>query len=209
MTEIIQNNLEFGVYESALMTFKSNLEKFNNDFKSVHDYQLIETIKCRIKTQESIKRKLERKNLPYSYDAILKSISDIAGMRIICPFIDDVYFVVSYISNLKNVTIELLKDYIQEPKPNGYRSIHLKLKYPVEFNDYTEYVSIEVQIRTIAMDFWATLEHQLVYKNKQDYGNRDVFRELCEYAQMISTIDKRMQILKRSDFDGKDFSRRR
>lgn len=194
--EIDAHQLEFGLFECAILVLESKLKSFDHSYEKQYKHHPIDTIKHRIKSPESITKKLLTKGLPITYNAVVVHLNDVAGMRIICPFIDDIYQTKEFISNLKDISIINIKDYISHPKQNGYRSLHMIVEVPVKFSDYIQPIKVEIQIRTIAMDFWASLEHQLVYKSVFKNNVSMIHDELNEYAQMIFDVDQRMMNLK-------------
>lgn len=158
----------------------------------------IETIKSRLKSPESIMGKLQRKKIPFSAEEIEDKLMDIAGVRVICAFPEDIYLLRDCL--LKQDDIELLveKDYIANPKPNGYRSLHLIVETPIFLHDQKKLMKVEVQFRTIAMDFWASLEHRIYYKKGKD--NQALRQELKDCADISAQLDLRMQAI-RSDIE--------
>ena len=152
------------MYNSAIKEVRTKFEILNDDLSMDTDHNPIEMIKSRIKTPESILKKLKRKGLPYDIDAITQNIYDIAGVRVICSFVEDIYKVSEMISSQDDIKVIEIKDYIKNPKPNGYRSYHMIIEIPVFFAQCRRNMKVEVQLRTIAMDFWASLEHKMRYK---------------------------------------------
>ena len=171
---------------------RTKLEILSDEMQLQYSRNPIESIKSRIKTPESIAGKLRRRGLPVTVEAAREELYDIAGVRVICSFVDDVYRVAHMLAMQSDVKLLVVKDYIRNPKPNGYRSYHMIIEVPVFFSNHTESVKVEVQIRTIAMDFWATLEHQLNYK-KDLQGSEEILRRLADCAESISAVDKEMQ----------------
>ena len=184
----------FADYECAAMEIETKFKVLNLQFSSDSNRNPIETIKTRIKTMPSILRKLQRRNLPITIEAIDENIHDIAGVRVICSFIDDIYKVADYISEQDDVEVIERKDYISKPKEGGYRSLHLIVRTPIFTQRGKKLVDVEVQIRTIAMDFWASLEHKLRYKKQID---PDLLSQLSEELRICSKIsdelDRTMQ----------------
>lgn len=194
-------------YKFALdeMTTKINILK--DEFNYIHDYNPIEHVKSRIKSPESILKKVQRKGCEFSLESIKENIKDIAGIRITCSFISDIYELSRMIGNHKDVRIAEYKDYIKNPKPNGYQSLHMILEIPIFMSDREELTYVEVQIRTIAMDFWASLEHKIYYKYNKEVPPR-MIDELKEAAAMAAHLDRKMEslhkeisILKEADDD--------
>ncbi|MBO9129921.1 GTP pyrophosphokinase family protein [Bacillus sp. 165] len=183
------------IYKFALDEIHTKLEILNEEFQFVHEHNPIEHIKVRIKSPESIKSKLERKGLEVSTENGERYIHDIAGIRVICSFVSDIYKIYDMIKNQDDVRVLRVKDYIKNPKPNGYQSLHLVIDIPVFLSDRTERVKVEVQIRTIAMDFWASLEHKIYYKFECDVPPH-LTDELKQAAEMVHYLDVKMKRIK-------------
>lgn len=181
-------------YTSALKQVETKLEILNDEFQHVHRYNPIEHIKARIKTPESIVKKLKRYGIESTIDNMVEYVNDIAGVRIICSFTSDIFRLADMISQQKDIKIVSVKDYITNPKPSGYRSYHLIAAVPVYFSDCIKHVKVEIQIRTVAMDFWASLEHKIHYKFE---GNapEHIRTELVECSKMVASLDDRMLAL--------------
>ncbi|NLT35634.1 MAG: GTP pyrophosphokinase family protein [Gaiellales bacterium] len=185
------------MYSCGIREVQTKLEILNDEFQVKRHRSPIESIKSRVKEPESIARKLHRRGLEMSAESIVANLNDVAGIRVVCPFIKDIYFVANTLLAQDDITLSERKDYIAEPKANGYRSLHLVVEVPVFFSDRKQPVRVEVQIRTIAMDFWASLEHEIRYK-KKDLPNSDaVAQDLRECAEIISQTDLRMQEIHR------------
>jgi putative GTP pyrophosphokinase len=182
------------LYSSALREIFTKLENLNDEFKHTRDRNPIHQMKSRVKTPMSIFRKLQRRGFELSDESARKNLTDIAGMRVICSYIDDIYLIADLLTSQDDIRVIRRTDYIKNPKPNGYRSLHIIVTVPVFLSNRTEVVSVEVQIRTIAMDFWASLEHDLTYKFA-DRKTDAVFRELKECADVIAETDSNMQNL--------------
>ena len=183
------------MYNCAIKEVRTKLEVLNDEFSIRNKRNPIEFITSRIKKPFSIVDKMHRKGQPLTVEAMTATLNDVAGVRVICPFIDDIYSVADMLTRQDDITLIETKDYIQNPKPNGYRSLHLIIEVPVFFSDRKQPMRVEVQIRTIAMDFWASLEHQLKYK--KDVQNAEHIQlELKECADVISHTDLRMQRIK-------------
>jgi len=182
------------VYTAALHQVRTKLEILNDEFQHVHRYNPIEHIKSRIKTPESIVKKLKKNDRESTIDNMIRYVNDIAGIRIICSFTSDIYRIVEIIRNQKDLTVVSEKDYITYPKASGYKSYHMIVTVPVYLSDRTIDVKVEIQIRTIAMDFWASLEHKLHYKF-EGHAPEDLKKELMDCAKMVSDLDGRMQTL--------------
>lgn len=182
----------FMIYECAIKEVKTKLEILDCEFKANKERNPIEYMQSRVKSPESIIKKLIKKGENLDPFSIKESLNDIAGIRVVCSFIDDIYHIADMLKKQNDITVIKEKDYIKNPKPNGYRSLHLVLEIPVFFSKSVENIRVEVQIRTIAMDFWASLEHKLYYKS---IGNaqKDIANELKECADIISSTDERMQ----------------
>ncbi len=181
-------------YESGINQITAKLQILNNEFKFSNDRNPIENIKSRVKSLESITNKMIDKGLPLTMNYMVKNLHDIAGVRVICPFISDVYNVANMLVNQGDISVMKIKDYIKKPKANGYRSLHLIVMVDVYFSDHKSQVPVEVQIRTIAMNSWASLEHQLRYKKEREF-TKDMKKELKVCAELMSEADLRMQKL--------------
>ena len=179
------------VYNSALKEIGTKLEILNDEFQHVHRYNPIEHIKSRIKTSESIVKKLKKHGHESTIENMVKYINDIAGIRIICSFTTDIYRIAEMISNQNDIKVLAIKDYIKSPKPSGYKSYHMLVTVPIYLSDRIVHAKVEIQIRTVAMDFWASLEHKINYKFE---GNvpQYIKDELVECAELISDVDGRM-----------------
>ena len=179
------------LYQSALKEVGTKLEILNDEFQHVHQYNPIEHIKARIKTPESIVKKLKRNGYESTIDNMVKYINDIAGIRIICSFTSDIYRIADMISEQRDIKVIAVKDYITFPKASGYKSYHMIVTVPVYLSDRTVDTKVEIQIRTVAMDFWASLEHKIHYKFEGD-APEHIKSELIECAKMVSDLDARM-----------------
>lgn len=178
-------------YEFAIEEISTKINILNNEFKLLHDYNPIEHIKTRVKKPKSIIQKLISKGLEPTPENITDNIKDIAGVRIICSFTEDIYLIFNILSNQDDVNVIEVKDYIKNPKENGYRSLHAIITIPVFLSTGTVNVPVEIQIRTIAMDFWASLEHKIYYKYRNKTFNH-ISDELKECADMITILDDKM-----------------
>ena len=179
------------LYDSALKELNTRLEIINNDFKLAHQYNPIEHITSRIKSSQSIAKKIRKLGMELTVENIVNHVNDVAGIRIICSFTSDIYRIAELLSRQSDIRILRVKDYIQNPKPNGYMSYHMIVTVPVFLSDRMVETKAEIQIRTIAMDFWASLEHKIYYKfegNAPDY----IRRELKECAELVAFLDKKM-----------------
>lgn len=179
------------LYNAALKEVGTKLEILNDEFHHVHQYNPIEHIKTRIKTPESIVKKLKRNGYESSIENMVKYINDIAGVRLICSFTSDIYRLAEMIGNQSDLKVLSIKDYIKYPKDSGYKSYHMLVSVPVFLSDSVVETKVEIQIRTIAMDFWASLEHKIYYKFE---GNapENISQDLKECADMVSALDERM-----------------
>ena len=187
----------FANYRCAIMEVETKFKVLNEEFSLIYDGNPIESIKSRIKSNESILKKIIRKNLPLDLDAIEENLEDIAGVRVICSFIDDTYKLADCFLRQDDVTLIKMKDYIKNPKPSGYRSLHLIVAVPIFLENEKKLVKVEVQFRTIAMDFWASLEHKLRYNKKiAPEMMEELSRELSECATESAELDFRMQNVK-------------
>lgn len=179
------------IYNAALRQIETKMEILNDEFQHVHQYNPIEHIKARIKTPESIVKKLKRNGYESTIDNMVKYINDIAGIRIICSFTSDIYRIADMISDQRDIKVMAVKDYITYPKASGYKSYHMIVTVPVYLSDRTVDTKVEIQIRTVAMDFWASLEHKIHYKFEGD-APEQIKSELIECARMVSDLDARM-----------------
>lgn len=178
-------------YEFAIEEISTKINILNNEFKVLHDYNPIEHIKTRVKKPKSIVQKLISKGLEPTAENVMGNLKDIAGVRIICSFTEDIYSIFNILSKQDDINVIEVKDYIKNPKENGYRSLHAIITIPVFLSTGTVNVPVEIQIRTIAMDFWASLEHKIYYK----YRNKTlahISSDLRECADMITVLDNKM-----------------
>ena len=180
------------VYSAALRQMETKMQILNDEFQHVHQYNPIEHIKARIKTPESIVKKLKRYGQESTIDNMVKYINDIAGIRIICSFTSDIYRIADMIRDQKDIQVIAVKDYITYPKASGYKSYHMIVSIPVYLSDRTVDTKVEIQIRTVAMDFWASLEHQLRYKSDVEIPEH-VSDDLKKCADVIAETDQEMQ----------------
>lgn len=186
------------VYHFALKELSTKVDILNEEFQLVHAYNPIEHTKTRLKSAESIIRKARRKGIELNLESIKREIKDIAGMRIICSFISDIYWISDMLQNQADLEVIGVKDYIQHPKPNGYQSLHVLLEVPVFLSDHEDRVPVELQIRTIAMDFWASLEHKIYYNYKKYNDDQAavperLLAELKEAAVTATSLDRQME----------------
>lgn len=181
-------------YKFAMDEMNTKLNILRQEFQFIHEYNPIEHITSRIKSPESMLKKLQRKGLPISIDSIKENVRDVVGIRIVCSFISDIYTISRMIQQQKDVKLIDEKDYIRNPKENGYKSLHLILAIPVFMSDREEEVYVELQIRTVAMDFWASLEHKIYYKYNGDIPNH-LTNEITEAAHVANELDMKMEKL--------------
>lgn len=184
-------------YKCALMEVETKLNVLNEQFSKLEDYNPIETIKTRLKTPESIAEKMERRGLAFAFENIEQNINDIAGIRVICPFISDIYALVDCFLKQEGITLLDKKDYIKRPKSNGYRSLHLIVGIPITLQDEKRMMKVELQLRTIAMDFWASLDHRLSYKKEMDLAiTKQLHKELIDCSDESARLDERMEAIR-------------
>ena len=179
-------------YSAAMKEVQTKLEILDDEFQMKHRRNPIHHIESRLKSIQSIMEKLSRKSFAVSMKSAVANLNDIAGIRVICPYVEDVYTVAKLLTSQDDVHLKEIRDYIQHPKPNGYRSLHLILEIPVFLQEGRILVPVEVQIRTIAMDFWASLEHDLRYK-AHGIVPQDISDELQQVGEDISRLDHKMQ----------------
>ncbi len=179
------------LYNSALKEVGTKLEILNDEFQHVHQYNPIEHIKTRIKTAESIVKKLKRYGYEATIENMVKYVNDIAGVRLICSFTSDIYRLAEMIGNQSDLKVLSIKDYIKNPKESGYKSYHMLVAVPIFLSDSVVNTKVEIQIRTIAMDFWASLEHKIYYKF-EGKAPAYISRDLRECAEMVSALDEKM-----------------
>ncbi len=179
------------IYSAALRQIETKMAILNDEFQHVHQYNPIEHIKARMKTPESIVKKLKRNGYESTIDNMVRYINDIAGIRVICSFTSDIYRIADMISEQRDIKVITVKDYITFPKVSGYKSYHMIVTIPVYLSDRTVDTKVEIQIRTVAMDFWASLEHKIHYKFEGDVPEY-IKNELVECAKLVSDLDARM-----------------
>ena len=180
------------MYTCAIRTVKTKLEVLNDDLAVRNQRNPIEMIKSRVKKPSSIIEKLKRRGHPITVKSVRENLDDVAGIRVICSFVDDIYTVAHMLARQDDVEVLMVKDYIRCPKANGYRSYHMIIEVPVFFCDRKQKMRVEVQIRTIAMDFWASLEHKLYYKQGKVVP-RQVLIGLNQCADLAALLDEKMQ----------------
>lgn len=182
------------IYQSALTQMGSRIEVLNSELNHMHSYNPIEYVKSRLKTPESIMKKLRKNGHNLNIEDMIEYVNDIAGIRITCSFFSEIYFVADMIARQDNLEVISIKDYISQPKESGYKSYHMLLSIPVALGDAKVPTKVELQIRTMAMDFWASLEHQIRYKT-DGKPSEEISNELRECAEIIHDTDARMERL--------------
>ncbi|MBE5855606.1 MAG: GTP pyrophosphokinase family protein [Lachnospiraceae bacterium] len=179
------------VYSAAMKQIEAKIEILNEEFQQVHSYNPIEHVKSRLKSTESIVKKLKKQGREVSLGNMVEYVNDIAGVRVICSFTSDIYRIADIISKQRDIKVISVKDYLVKPKPSGYKSYHMIVSIPVYLTDRVVETKVEIQIRTVAMDFWASLEHKMNYKFE---GNapQSLKDELIMCAEIVSLLDERM-----------------
>lgn len=198
---IKRNNIPFetliSYYRCAIMEVGTKFKVLNEQYALRYDRNPIESIKSRVKSSDSLIKKIRKKNIPLTLEAIEENIWDVAGVRVICSFQDDIYLLAECLLQQDDIKLIEVKDYIKNPKPNGYRSLHLIVEIPIFLQDEKRNVKVEVQLRTIAMDSWASLEHKLKYKkNLQTEQLEEISKELKYCADISAELDAHMQGIK-------------
>lgn len=189
-------------YRCAIMEVETKFKVLNEQFSLRYDNNPIETIKSRVKSLDGILKKIKKKDLPLTYNAIENEIYDIAGVRVICSFVEDVYLIADCFLKQDDITLLSIKDYIKNPKPSGYRSLHLIIEIPIFLENEKRMMKVEVQLRTLAMDLWASQEHKLRYKKEIPEEEQDYLQnELNKVAQTLSEIDIHMESLNKRIHD--------
>ena len=178
-------------YKSALKQLELQMNIIKDEFKLIYNYDLIDHIDTRIKEPKSIVKKMEKKKYDKTYLNLIEKINDIAGIRIVCTLKDDIFFIRDLVKQIPDIHVLKEKDYVTNPKESGYSSYHMIVEVPVKLTQKTIYVKCEIQIRTLAMDFWASFEHKVKYKTKNDV-NPKMSKELVSCAKMINKIDTKM-----------------
>lgn len=189
-------------YKCAIMEIETKLKVLNEEFSIYYDQNPIETIKSRLKSPTSILRKMKERNLPLTLNALEKNIFDIAGVRVVCSFEKDIYLLAECLLKQDDVTLVTVKDYIKNPKDNGYRSLHLIVEVPIFLRNEKRLMKVEVQLRTIAMDFWASLEHKLRYK--KDFKEKiaaTISKDLLDCAYLSADLDHKMELIRNQIYD--------
>ena len=182
------------IYEMAITELETKLNILQKEFKVFYNYDLIDHINTRIKQPESIVNKMKKKGYELTYKEMIENINDIAGVRIICQLKDDIFKIRNLIEELPGIQIEKEKDYVNHPKESGYSSYHMIIKIPVTLSKQTIYVKVEIQIRTMAMDFWASLEHKMKYKTDKEVSKK-TSKELVNYAKIVNKIDNKIMLM--------------
>ena len=181
-------------YRCAIMEVETKFKVLDEQFSLEYDRNPIESIKSRLKSYESIIKKLKDRDLPFSLEAIQENIRDVAGIRVICSFPEDIYMLAECLLSQDDVKLIEKKDYIKNPKKSGYRSLHLIIEVPIFLRNEKKSMKVEVQLRTIAMDFWASLEHKLRYKKNIDPKENEMLeKDLVECSEISAALDKRME----------------
>ena len=197
--EVIHKNMMplnelMAYYRCAIMEVETKFKVLNEQFSLQYDRNPRESIKSRLKSTEGIAKKLKKKDLDLTIDAIQENVKDVAGIRVICSFPEDIYMLADCLLNQDDITLIERKDYIKNPKESGYRSLHLIIEVPIFLQNEKRSMKVEVQLRTIAMDFWASLEHKLRYKKNIDSNEVELLeKELVECAEISAALDKRME----------------
>lgn len=187
-------DLLMSYYECAIMEIETKFRVLNHELSLEYDNNPIESIETRVKSYDSILKKIRRKNIPLNLQAIEENLKDIAGVRVICSFPDDIYKLAESFLKQDDITLIERKDYIKNPKPSGYRSLHLIVQVPIFLQNEKKMVNVEVQFRTIAMDFWASLDHKMRYKKELSDEEVEILQEeLYDCAEQSAALDERMQ----------------
>lgn len=194
-TEVEPFNYLMAYYKCALMEIETKFKVLDEEFSLQHDRNPIESIQTRLKSTDSIIEKMNRKGIPFSTKSIEENLFDIAGIRIICSFREDIYFLASCLLGQDDVYLIEKKDYIANPKDNGYRSLHLIVETPIFLEHNKKMMKVEVQLRTMAMDFWASLEHKLKYKKNLEI--EELTRELKDCAEQSAALDQKMDTIRK------------
>lgn len=182
------------IYSIAIRELETKIGILKDEFKIFYDYDLIDHIDTRIKSSESIIYKMNKREIPLTYKNMIENINDIAGIRVVCPFKKNIFMIKDSIRKLPSINILKEKDYITYPKKSGYSSYHLIVEIPISLSKQNIYVKAEIQIRTIAMDFWANLEHKMKYKSKEKIDKKEA-REWINCAKLINKLDNQMTLL--------------
>ncbi len=182
------------IYEMAITELETKINILQKEFKVFYNYDLIDHINTRIKQPDSIVNKMKKKGYELTYKEMIENINDIAGVRVICQLKDDIFKIRNLIEEIPGIQIEKEKDYVNHPKESGYSSYHMIVKVPVTLSKQTIYVKVEIQIRTMAMDFWASLEHKMKYKTDKEV-NKKTSKELVNYAKIVNRMDNKIMLM--------------
>ena len=193
---IVSFNRLMSYYKCAMMEIETKFRVLKEEYSLRHDRNPINTIESRLKRMQSIKEKLERRGVPVSIRTIEEELNDVAGIRVICSFAEDVYTIAETFLKQDDITLIEKKDYIKNPKENGYRSLHLIVAVPIFLENEKRIMKVKVQLRTIAMDCWANLEHQLNYKKEHGFTEK-MKKELADCAMLSAQLDEKMDELRR------------
>ena len=181
-------------YQFAIDEIMTKINILTTEFEHLHEYSPIEHVNARLKSPESILEKARRRGIEMTFESIRENVLDIAGVRVVCSFISDAYWVAKMLATQSDITVVQVKDYIENPKPNGYKSLHLIVRVPIFLSESVEHMNVELQIRTVAMDFWASLEHKIYYKFDQEVP-ASLLTELAEAADVANKLDAKMERL--------------
>ena len=182
------------IYKMAIKELNTKIEIFKEEFKTFYDYDLVDHVNTRIKSPKSIIQKMKKKECKLTYKEMIENINDIAGIRVVCPLQKDIYSIKNLIQSIPGIETLKEKDYITQPKESGYSAYHIILGVPVMLSQQLIYVKVEVQIRTMAMDFWSSLEHKMKYKSKDEI-NKKKSKEWVSCAKAINRLDEKMMLL--------------
>lgn len=183
------------IYKMAIKEVNTKIEIFKNEFKMFYNYDLVDHVNTRIKAPKSIIQKMTKKECKLTYKEMIENINDIAGIRIICPLQKDIYTIKNLLQNVPGIKTIKEKDYIKKPKESGYSAYHIILGVPVMLSSQLIYVKVEIQIRTMAMDFWSSLEHKMKYKPQNDEPTKKQAKEWVSCAKVINKLDEKMMLL--------------
>lgn len=200
---VLSWNTAMLLYNSALKEMGTKIEILNDEFQHVHQYNPIEYVKTRLKSPESIVKKLKRYGYEDSIQNMIEYCNDIAGVRIVCSFTSDIYRLADMIGRQSDITVLSIKDYIKNPKPSGYKSYHMIVTIPIFLSDRMVDTKVEIQIRTIAMDFWASLEHKIYYKF-EGHAPAYISHDLQECSKIVSELDEKMLMLNEAILKAKE-----
>ncbi len=182
------------IYKMAIKELETKIDIFKQEFKTFYDYDLVDHVNTRIKSPKSIIQKMKKKECKLTYKDMIENINDIAGIRVVCPLQKDIYSIKNLIQNVPGIETLKEKDYITHPKESGYSAYHIILGVPVMLSQQLIYVKVEVQLRTMAMDFWSSLEHKMKYKPKEE-PNKKKAKEWVNCAKTINKLDEKMMLL--------------